>query len=206
MSNFYLDVLKDRLYTFKKDSFERRSAQTVIYNIVVSIAKLIAPILPFTAEEVWRYIPSKKNNDSIHLTEFPEFNEAYNDTELAKRWNILLDVREDVKKALEISRNNRVIGSSLDALIDIKVEGEIFELLNRYKDELKTIFIVSEVRLNNDVKGDIYESLTISGLKIKVTRAPGKKCERCWNYSTTVGENRIFPSICDRCIKVLKEN
>jgi len=199
MSSFYLDVLKDRLYCDKSDSRERRSARTVIYEILITITKLYAPILPFTTEEIWGFIPSIEGGyeKSIHLSRFPLVKTPYIDYKLADRWEKLLKVRGEVNQALEEARSKRQIGSSLEAEVLITTQGKQFELLNEYGSYLPTLFIVSRVRIEEEVGEEANE------IKVFVKNAPGKKCERCWNYSAMVGKNPDHPTICERCWEVL---
>lgn len=206
MSSFYLDILKDRLYTFAANSFERKSAQNVFYEIVLNISKMLAPILSFTAEEIWQNI-KEKNSPSIYLSEFPEVKEKYLDKNLEERYNRILQVREEVNKALEIIRNRKLIGQSLEAEIEIYAGEEMQKFLESFnKEELKTIFIVSDVEIKQLPSPEgVYTSEKIKDLNILVKKAKGKKCARCWNYSQTVGENNNYPEICERCVKVLEE-
>ncbi|MDY6853473.1 MAG: isoleucine--tRNA ligase [Thermodesulfobacteriota bacterium] len=207
MSAFYLDVLKDRLYISKQTSKERRSAQTAMYEILNAIVRLMAPILSFTSEEVWRHLPfDGDKTESIHLTEFPPMKKEYTDQNLEDRWNRLLKIRGEVFKALEIARQDKVIGHSLDALVEIFATEEILDFLKSYEHELKSIFIVSKVNLLKMEEGRAqYTSEEIDGLKIKVNQAPGNKCERCWTYSKGIGDNEEHPNICPRCSEVLIE-
>ncbi len=203
MSAFYLDVLKDRLYTFKADSRERRAAQTTLYRILVDIVKLMAPILSFTADEIWQYIPKKdEEEESVHLTQFPSLEEQYTDESLSARWEKLLKIRDEVLKALEKARADRLIGSSLDAEVRVYAPKEVFEFLRRYEKDLNMIFIVSDTTLldNNTVPAEAFKSKEIEELGVLISRAKGEKCGRCWNYSLSVGKDKAHPSICNRCI------
>jgi isoleucyl-tRNA synthetase len=206
MSSFYLDILKDRLYTFAPKSLERRSAQTVLYQIVLNLSKLLAPILSFTAEEIWQHIKGK-NSISVYLSEFPSVEEKYLNEELENRYEKILEIRDEVNKALEIIRNRKLIGQSLEAEIEIYSDEENKEFLQSFtKEELKAIFIVSDVEIKSLPSPEgVFTSEKIKDLNILVKKASGKKCKRCWNYSITVGENKEYIDICERCIKVLKE-
>ena len=200
LSAFYLDVLKDRLYCEKPDSRLRRSAQTVLYEILLALTKLFAPVLPFTTEEIWGFLPSIKggHEKSVHLSRFPSVNPKYIDVELADRWEQLLNIRGEVNQVLEDARRKREIGSSLEAEVVISGRGEHFELLRDYEVFLPTLFIVSKVSLEEaDVVQEDKE------LEVKVRNASGEKCERCWNYHHSVGKNPHHPTICERCLKVL---
>ena len=201
LSSFYLDVLKDRLYCDRFNSLKRRSAQTAMYEILLTITKLYAPILPFTTEEIWGFLPSTKDGyeESVHLSRFPSVNSSYIDDKLATRWEKLLAVRDEVNKSLEEARRKRQIGSSLEAEVLITTQGKHLELLKNYEDLLPTLFIVSRVIIE---EGSEKEA---SSLRVTVRKAPGKKCERCWNYRTSVGENPDHPTICERCWKAIEE-
>lgn len=205
MSSFYLDILKDRLYTFKADSRERRMAQFVLYNILITLTKLIAPILSFTAEEIWTHIKTQNIEKSVFLSRFPEVNEDLLDTELQKRWERLIEVRDEVNKALEIKRKEKFIGNSLEAKVTVYAKEDVYELIGRYKDLLPTIFIVSSARVirDIDVPASGYKSSKIDGLSILVEKADGRKCERCWNWSISVGSIADYPDVCERCHEVL---
>lgn len=205
LSAFYLDVLKDRLYTSPPESGERRSAQTVMYILLDSIVRIMAPILPFTAEEIWNFMPNRKENEtSIHLTSFPEVNEAWKDEDLAKEWKRLLEVRGEVTRALEEARTKKLIGHSLDAVVTIAAKEDWHDTLNSYCNELRTIFIVSGVSLLKEERlPGAFESNDIEGLSILVEPAAGNKCERCWMHDPSVGTNSEHPTICNRCREAL---
>ena len=206
MSSFYLDILKDRLYTFAPDSPGRRSAQTVLYLIIDGLARLMAPILSFTAEEVWQFIPSGEGKpESVHLSAFPEPQLERIDQELISRWERLIAFRQEVYKALEIARNNKLIGHSLDARVILSLPEGWRGLIDQYLKQLPEILIVSAVELGDGEGGEPYHSTEIEGLSIRVKKAEGDKCERCWNYSPSVGDNRQFPILCRRCVSVVKE-
>jgi len=193
LSSFYLDALKDRLYTFSRNSQERRSAQTVLYQVLVNLTKLISPILSFTSEEIWGYIQgSSREEESIFLSSWPKINEDLIDKELEKKWTEVLKVREIVLKELEEARVNKKIYSSLEARILIKAPSHLFSLLKSLGEELKEVFIVSQVELEE-----------ADELEVEVKKAYGKKCERCWNYSPYVGRNKNYPTICEKCLRVI---
>ncbi len=197
MSSFYLDVLKDRLYTAPAKSLARRSAQTAMYMILDALTRLLAPVLSFTAEEIWGHLPGEREK-SVHLARFPRFESSLLDMDLEERYAKLLDIREDVSKALEIARNDKLIGHSLDARVLLEAPAPVRGLLERYKDELATLFIVSQAELGEDIE-DGLEGENVAGLKIRIEKARGGKCERCWTYSTSVGHFDDHPSICERC-------
>jgi len=204
MSSFYLDILKDRLYTFRTDSDERRSAQYILYNILISLSKMIAPILSFTAEEIWRHIPGS-GDESVFLSDFPKANEEYIDNELKKRWEVLTRIRDEVNKALEIKRQEKLLGNALEAKVTLYVDDALYGVIKGYSDYLPTLFIVSSAEAVKDtaVPEAAYKSEEFEGLAVLVERAEGEKCERCWNRSTSVGEFKEHPEICERCIKVV---
>ncbi len=198
MSAFYLDILKDRVYTSRKDSQERRSAQTVMYRVLDTLLRLIAPVLSFTADEAWRYLPGK-HEKSVHLAAFPELQPELKDDRLVERWERIMKVRADVQKALEQARVAKTIGLSLDAHVTIAAEPELLAFLGEYAADLAAIFIVSRVDLVTDITGDAYAAEGVAGLKIVVVKAPGEKCERCWCYSEELGTHGDHPNICPKC-------
>ncbi len=203
MSAFYLDILKDRVYTNRKDSLERKSAQTAMYMILDALVKLIAPVLSFTADEVWQYMPQQRE-ESVHLTQFPRLHPEFKDDQLVVRWEQLLKIRGEVSKALEQARVQKVIGHSLDAAVTIAAPAELQRFLADYAGELKNIFIVSKVSLVDNLSGEFYAAEGIAGLKVQVAAAPGVKCERCWTYDEEIGGDAAHPTICPRCIAAVK--
>ncbi len=203
MSAFYLDILKDRLYTSRSDSLQRRSAQTAMYLILEALVKLMAPVLSFTADEVWSYLP-KQGEESVHLSQFPLLQPDYKDDALIGRWEEIIKVRGDVSKALELARVNKIIGHSLDASVLINAPKELLAFLRNYADELKSIFIVSKVELTDDIHGEFYTAEGTSQLKIRISAAPGEKCERCWCYDERLGMEAEHPTICPKCLLALK--
>ncbi|MEW5803869.1 MAG: isoleucine--tRNA ligase [bacterium] len=212
LSSFYLDVSKDRMYTRGTDSVARRSGQTAMYEIILGMVKLMAPVLCFTAEEIWKYLPGRENlPESVHLASLPDPLEAYLDQELAGKWESLLQVRAEVSKVLEAARNAKTIGHSLDAQVELLVsDPDLHDFLQTYREILPTIFITSTVTLLDAAAHDAPSSqeYTQSGLpeklSIKVSRAAGEKCARCWKYSPLVGRSSEYPDLCDTCITVLK--
>ena len=203
MSAFYLDILKDRVYTSRTDSPERRSAQTAMYSVLEAIVKLVAPVLSFTSDEVWRYMPKQKE-ESVHLAEFPQLLPENRDDALVERWERIIKVRADVSKALEQARVQKVIGHSLDAAVAISASPEMLGFLRGYAAELKSVFIVSKVELADSLSGDCYEAEGAPGMRIRVTAAPGAKCERCWCYDEEIGSDTEHPTICPKCLKAVK--
>lgn len=202
LSALYLDVLKDRLYTSKAKSPERRSAQTAMYIILDTMVKLLAPILTFTAEEIWENLPNfDGKEESIHMTLFPEVNPAYTNKELGRKWQTLVNIKSEVSKAIELARQQKIIGHSLDCSVTIYGPDSLRALLMEYLDDLRALLIVSDIAVvPDDTIENPYVSPEIDGLKIGVTKAPGEKCERCWHYSTTVGNSPEHATICERCL------
>jgi isoleucyl-tRNA synthetase len=203
LSAIYLDILKDRLYTFRADSPLRRGSQTVLFEILVALTKLMAPILSFTADELWRMLPeaarTERNAFSVHLAAFPEINPEWIDHQLAERWEHLLRVREAVQGALELSRRNKTIGSSLEAGVTVQCVPGLFALLKAYERELPSLFIVSQVKLKEDPDLSSDKELLLI-----ISFADGKKCERCWNYREAVGKDAAHPTLCDRCLEAIR--
>ncbi|MCM8782549.1 MAG: class I tRNA ligase family protein, partial [Candidatus Omnitrophica bacterium] len=203
MSSFYLDILKDRLYISGANSVERRSAQTALFEILNVITKVMAPILVFTTEEVYQNLYNKKTV-SVHLSEWPQEEKLkkFYDKKLDENWAVLIKVREEVLKALELKREANLIGSSLEARVwlhssDANLQG----LLSRYYRVLTSIFIVSKVDIEDNELENGNKAANLP-LMIKVDKAPGAKCQRCWNYSEFVGKDKSHPSLCERCVNV----
>ncbi len=201
LSALYLDILKDRLYTSASQSSGRRSAQSVLYIVLETIARLMAPILPFTSDEIWQYMPPTNGRESsIHLALLPEINPAFKDDGLFQRWEYLLKIRSEATKALEDARAKKLIGHPLDAAVTISVNRDINETLQPYADKLRSLLIVSQTNLVTDEALDGgFQSAEIEGLHIRVEPAPGEKCERCWVHDTSVGSDPDQATICDRC-------
>lgn len=206
MSAFYLDILKDRAYTFAKNSKERRAGQTVMYSILLNLVKLSAPILVHTAEEVWSSIIHKDEDvASIHLATCPKENPAWTDNALNERWEKLINMRTDIARELEKIRANKLIGNSLEASVNLTTENEeLWQFLKSYEKDLPMIFIVSEVKLERKntskaVKGELIPDLWIEG-----SVSQHKKCERCWNLRESVGAVQEHPTICERCVAALQ--
>ena len=218
LSAIYFDVLKDRLYTSAPKSAARRSAQTALWKLGEALVRLLAPVMSFTAEEIWSHLPKMLGrSESVHLEHFPapqelngELGQEFDAAALKRDWDKLLEVRDQVLKALETARNEKRIGSSLEAQVRLTVPepGDGYEnysanfaypALERYRDQLRYLFIVSDVVLDHAPARDG------EGLKIEIRKAPGQKCERCWNYSPHVGEDTAYPTVCERCSAVLAE-
>lgn len=203
LSAVYLDILKDRLYTFRADSPLRRGSQTVLFEILIAMTKLMAPVLSFTAEEIWRTLATQPGGhlgvSSVHLSVFPEVQPQWQDPELAQRWEQLLEVRVVVQAALEDQRRDKVIGSSLEADVHIKANSERYKLLEQYVKDLPAIFIVSRVELS-----EVHDLPHKPDFVAIVSKAKSKKCERCWNYREAVGEDANHPTLCDRCVEAVQ--
>ena len=197
MSNFYMDVIKDRLYC--ADDHARRCAQTALYRILVDFTKLLAPILCFTSQEIWSYIPKLDGmKDYVVFEQMPEVKAAADEAFEAK-WDRIMAIRDDVKKVLEQARADKVIGSALEAGLTLYCSKEVYDFLNAIPmDELADLFIVSHVDL---VEGEGGVKGLVEGLGVSAAHAAGNKCLRCWKYETTVGED----GLCPRCAKVLKQ-
>jgi len=207
LSAFYFDVLKDRLYTFAPSHRGRRSAQTAVYHIGCALVRLVAPILVFTSEEVWKHLPpSASAPASVHMAHFPTAEPLENafDEARSKDWDRLLEVRQEVLKVLEALRSEKKISANLEARVTLRAGGDRARLLKRYARFLPEFFIVSQVEI--ETPDDAATSSVENGLaQIQAGKAQGSKCERCWNYSTHVGESADFPTLCERCLAALAE-
>ena len=193
MSNFYLDIIKDRLYTSKANSIERRAAQTTMYIILDTLVRILAPIICFTAEEIWSFMKHAdgENTESVMMTTYPTAIPEYDNKEIEEKWNKIVELKEAVAKELEVARADKIIGHSLNAKV-ILTASKKYDFIQSVLSELKDVFIVSQVELNKDIE----ES---NEVKIEIAIADGEKCERCWSYSKTVGQNEKHPTLCDRC-------
>ena len=203
MSSFYLDIVKDRLYCEGPKSLERRSAQTVLTEVLKVLVRIISPVLSFTAEEIWERIPaSLKDEESVHLASWIDPNPAYKNEELAKKWEKIAHLRKEVNKKIEAQRQEGLIGHSLDARVLLNITNDDYSFLKDYtEDEVSDLFIVSQTKFVDDE----LENSEIEGISIGVTKALGKKCERCWKYSEEVGKDERYPDVDPRCAKVLAE-
>ena len=203
LSSFYLDILKDRLYTAAPDAPIRRSAQTALSEILETLLGLAAPILVFTTDEAWGHIPYRESRNlpsSVHLSEFPKAPAAWNDGALAEEWDRLWEIRSAITKVLEVARRDKLIGGSLEAKVGIAAGEADARLLEKYRDALPSMLIVSQVAFPD---GDADVETDHPGLRLRVTHAEGEKCERCWNYSALVGTDTNHPTLCERCIPVV---
>lgn len=204
MSAFYLDVLKDRLYTFKSDSKACRSAQTVLFELLLNLVKIISPLLTFTAEEVYKFVPGR-DKESVLLCSWPKAEKEHFNDELEKKWEELLVIRGEVLKVLEDARVAKTIGNSLEAQVTLYFDSKLSSFLSDYQNLLPTIFIVSQVKMAGikEAPKDAYQSKQLKGLKILTKKADGNKCSRCWNYNLSVGKNSQHPTLCKRCIETI---
>ena len=205
LSALYLDVIKDRLYTSAPTDPRRRAAQTTCYDIFRALARMMAPILTFTSEEAWRYVPGARA-ESVHLERFPEVPVEWLDDTLDAEWSRLLEVRREIAKALETARAQGLIGSGLEAAVTIAAAPEdLPELLRRQRDLLPTLLIVSQVGFDRPASKPavVHESQEIPGLVIGIDRARGRKCERCWMWTERVGESAAHPGLCERCLPIV---
>lgn len=197
MSNFYLDIIKDRLYTSKSNSVERRAAQTVMYEILKSLIVILTPMIPFTTEDIYKYMPH--DNESINspmMLEWPKVKQEYENKELQEKWEKILNLKEIVAKKLEEARTEKIIGHSLNANIVMNLKTDIYNEFKDMEEVLQTVFIVSGVEIleNDSIENDV---------EVKVEIAKGEKCERCWMYSETVGLDKDRPTICEKCRKAI---
>jgi isoleucyl-tRNA synthetase len=207
LSNFYLDILKDRLYTFPKASKERRSGQTALYILLRDMSKLMAPVLSFTAEEVWSYMPGASGTKSVHQNLFPDVSQFHFKDDLVGKWEMLVALKGEVSKALELCRQEKVIGHSLDAVVQLVLPENIRKALgDDFEDDLQFIFIVSEVEVVGSLENatGVYKSEALEGLEVLPKRMGGKKCERCWNYFLEPAKATEHANICPRCVKNLQ--
>jgi len=212
MSAFYLDIIKDRLYTAAPDSVQRRGAQTVLYDIVDGMLRLMAPVMSFTAAEAWEHLPEDDSRpDQVFLSLFPEENPEALDNELDSKWKRLLGVRAEITKALEMARQNKIIGHPLEAEVCVAVGADLDEFLKDKWETLKVIAIVSELiqveasSVVADGESEIYASDELPGMQVMVRPAGGGKCERCWLRDQSVGNYADHPELCGRCTAVVSE-
>lgn len=213
LSAFYFDILKDRLYTSPARSVRRRASQSTLYRICDALVRAVAPVLCFTAEEVWSHLSASagrgEREPSVHVAKFltPERLRASIPERHFKRlenWPRLIGVRNEVLKALEIARQEKFIGNPLEAKVRLSSDGDLTPLLQDYRAALPSLFIVSQVEISQESLAGAYES-QLPGLRVRIERAAGRKCARCWNYSERVGEDSRYPTVCERCSAALKE-
>jgi isoleucyl-tRNA synthetase len=210
LSAFYFDILKDRLYTSPAGSGRRRAAQTTLYRIANALVRVLAPLLSFTADEVWKQLPALQGREpSVHLARFlppAELRAGLSEQHLQRleNWPRLIALRNEVLKALEVARKEKLIGGSLEACVYLSVSEELKPLLAEYRSALPGLFIVSQVEITLEAM-EGANATALPGLSVKIGKAAGQKCDRCWNYSEHVGEDERYPTVCERCSAALKE-
>ena len=203
LSNFYLDIIKDRLYVEKPDSVSRRAAQTAIYRILRDMTLVFAPILAFTCEEIWANLPQSTDHDpeACVFNEMPKGGNSKETAEFMAKWERIRKVRDDVNKALENARNQKTIGKSLEAMVQLTADGELYDFLKENEEMLAQVFIVSQVQLHQQAVAQPTGEM--EGLAVAIEKAQGEKCERCWTYSDTVGQDAKHPTLCARCAAII---
>jgi isoleucyl-tRNA synthetase len=202
LSALYLDIVKDRLYTFAPSSPRRRAAQTTLHRLLHLITRTMAPILSYTADEIWSYVPGRRPA-TVFEAGLPDVDGALVDDALAAKWDRLLDARAVVTKALEEARQQSVIGHSLDARVELVASDGLRDLLEQQRESLPAFLIVSQVELSNALSGAASGAQS-PDLAVAVTPARGAKCARCWNYSEAVGSDATYPELCERCLPVVR--
>ena len=208
LSSLYCDILKDRLYCDSVNGSKRRTSQSVLFKMLKEICIMIAPILSVTAEEIWRFMPSwDGKSESVFLEKMPQHNSAFRDEGLFESFNEFLRLREDVSKALELARKEKLIGQSLEAKVLLHENDKACEILKRWKNDLPFYFITSQVELTMDKPNSSvnYQGENIKTLRVSVEKAPFHKCARCWNFRESVGSHRTYPDLCNRCSGVMEE-
>jgi isoleucyl-tRNA synthetase len=209
LSSFYFDVLKDRLYTKAPKNKSRRSAQTAIWKISGALVRLTAPILVFTSEEIWKHFPKAEGErESVHMSQFPDDVELRQDATATREseWQSILGFRMDVLKKLEERKTEKFLSNSLEAKVTIRSNyWPTVDLWQRYRSHLPFVFGVSQVDVVDETRDGPPNPPPFGRWIIEVSRADGKKCERCWNFSTHVGENTRYPTICERCSESIAE-
>ena len=206
LSKLYIDITKDRVYTEKADSKARRSAQTAMYFVLSGLVRLLAPILTFTAEEMWQAIPhvAGDNTESVFLNEMPSYDETLCFSDVTGKWNRLFEMRDDVMKALELARTDKLVGKSLEAKVTLyTTDAELLALLRGFGKELNTVFIVSGVTLSEDAAPANAHTEGASGVGVLVEPADGCKCDRCWSFSTEGEQDADGGFLCARCKSIL---
>nr|WP_144920262.1 isoleucine--tRNA ligase [Paenibacillus bovis] len=205
LSSFYMDFAKDVLYIEAKDNYERRAMQTVMYESVVTLAKLLTPILPHTTDEVWSHIPAVQE-ESVQLTDMPEVKDLSRALELEEKWSKFLKLRDDVLKALEEARNQKIIGKSLTAKVTLYVNDNTKALLESLSESMKQLFIVSGFEVAGTVDNAPENALKLEHAAVVVEKADGETCERCWVVTPEIGVDSEHPTLCKRCAQVVNEN
>lgn len=205
LSSFYLDFAKDVLYIEATNNHERRAIQTVLYESLLALTKLVSPILSHTSDEVWKFIPSV-TEESVQLTDLPEYQELKNADALEEKWTGFMNLRDDVLKALEEARNQKVIGKSLTAKVTLYVNEESRTLLDSIEENMKQLFIISGFEVAGTYEEAPENAVKLETAAIVVTKAEGETCERCWIVTPEVGQDPEHPTLCPRCAEVVKEN
>ncbi len=205
LSSFYLDFAKDVLYIEATDNHERRAIQTVLYESLLTLTKLVSPILSHTADEVWKFIPSV-TEESVQLTDLPEYQELNNAKALEEKWTEFMNLRDDVLKALEEARNQKVIGKSLTAKVTLYVNEKSRALLDSIDENMKQLFIISGFEVAGTYEEAPENAVKLETAAIVITKAEGETCERCWIVTPEVGQNPEHSTLCPRCADVVKEN
>lgn len=205
LSAFYLDFAKDVLYIEAKDNAERRAIQTVLYESLIALTKLVAPILSHTSDEVWSFIPNVKEV-SVQLTDMPEYKELPNAKQLEEKWTAFMKLRNDVLKALEEARNEKVIGKSLTAKVTLYVNDQAKSLLDSIQENLQQIFIVSGFEVAGSLSDAPENAVKFENTAIVVSKAEGETCDRCWTVTPEVGQTEGYDTLCPRCAEVVKNN
>ncbi|PIE63452.1 MAG: isoleucine--tRNA ligase [Desulfobacter postgatei] len=205
LSSFYLDIIKDRVYTTPEHSDTRKDAQTVMFMILDALVKIMAPILPFTAEEIYTHMPlGEDRKESVHMEEMVCLDPCLEDKNLAAKWEDIRTLRAEVTKALEEARAAKLIGHPLDAAVEIKLpQGGLAAQVASLDIDLNAVFIVSKASVVETLDGDVYQGKEIEDLAIKVSKAPGEKCERCWRFDENLGTDPDHPGACPRCTQAL---
>ncbi len=205
LSSFYLDFAKDVLYIEAEDNYERRAMQTVLHESLIALTKLMSPILSHTADEVWTHMSSQQE-ESVQLTDMPEYKELPNSKELLSKWEAFLNLRDNVLKALEEARNEKIIGKSLTAKVTLYVNDDTKNLLQSVKEDLKQLFIVSAFEIGGSLEEAPESALKLENNAIVVEKAEGETCDRCWTVSTRIGDDPDHPALCPRCTDVVKKH
>jgi isoleucyl-tRNA synthetase len=199
MGGFYLDIIKDRQYTAKKGSLPHRSCQTAMYHIVQALIRWMAPVLTFTSEEAWQYLPGHSENDTVFTQIWYDQLFAYQDNDISLQdWQRIAEVKSVVNKAIESMRVNKSLGSSLEAEVTLYAEGDWFESLSKLKDELRFILITSKAMV---IRGEGGNASELKGLGLSIVKSSHEKCERCWHRREDVGQDAGHPTLCARCIE-----
>ena len=204
MSSFYLDIIKDRLYTSRADAKARRSAQTAMHEIMMDLLVMLTPVLSFTMEEIWEFVQKPADApESVQMLPWPEVKEEYIDEAEEAKWDNFIAIRSEITKVLELQRRDKKIGNSLDAKVELHATGEALQVLQTVEKDLPTLLIVSQAKLVEGLEGGA-EATGREDLKVTVGPAEGHKCERCWVYSNTVGQDAEHPTLCAKCAAVVK--